>query len=115
MMRPDWTVTHTEGDKYDLGAGYDTRLHSDTEHVRHCQYAFNGQRNQGVSVKGHYNYPGSPAPAFGQTGRETAAERKWPAVTAFVPLPAGRTDLRDELVQKFQDVIDTFITAHGLA
>lgn len=111
-----WDVRKREGEPINYGrdSGYDPGNHTDTEFERDVLYALNGHAGSGARVREAYNYPGSPAPAFGQTGIEDRDCRKWPVVEAHVSLPSGRNDLRHDLARRLRQVIDDFIIDNRL-
>ncbi len=82
------------------------------EHHANAKYAGDGcTMPNAVEIREHYNYPGGPG--FGTVDGKPV--KRWPVLTAHVPFPHGREDLRAELTEDLKAVIGAFLERHNLA
>lgn len=63
-------------------------------------------RAGGAAIDAHYNYPGSPAPAFGRLPNET--DMKWPVVTLRMPFQVDEFAKRDRFIKELQALVDKY-------
>lgn len=110
----EWDPWKRDGDVSALDKYGEARVPPRDEYRRAGVYAYHGHVGTNAVVEEHYNYPGSPPPAFGLTTEEYAASPSWPCVTARCALPTGRLDLREALGKRLRDTIDAFLKEHGL-
>lgn len=89
---------------------------------RRGRYAYGDTRGGGYGaavIESHYNYPGSPPPAFGMTSPEALVDyqariARWPHVKVTLSLPTGGEDVADRFVEAMKIAVAKFMDAEGL-